>query len=163
MTERTESPSAEVRIRVLKRDRFQCTYCGSPGTDAELEIDHIIAVAKGGSNHMSNLTTACRMCNQKKGAGHAPPRRKAEKPRDGLIGMFLHTFKDGQIEFQGCIIAIDGDMVLVQCFEWFWGQSSNVEAIPRSDIYSPRCRLYANFEQMNRAYENRYGRQRDLN
>jgi hypothetical protein len=61
----------------MKRDRFRCTYCGIPGTDAELEIDHIIAIAKGGSNHISNLTTACRSCNQAKGSGAAPKRAPA--------------------------------------------------------------------------------------
>lgn len=69
MTKRTHGPSSKVKMRVMKRDRFQCTYCGAPGTDAELEVDHIIAVSIGGSHHMSNLTTACRACNQKKGDG----------------------------------------------------------------------------------------------
>jgi 5-methylcytosine-specific restriction protein A len=77
MTKRTDGPSAAVRIRVMKRDRFQCTYCGAPGTDVELEVDHIISVARGGSHHMSNLTTACRDCNQAKGAGE-PPKRAAK-------------------------------------------------------------------------------------
>lgn len=65
---RGAGPSAAVRIRVMKRDRFTCTYCGVSGQDAELEVDHIIPVAKGGSHHISNLTTACRNCNQSKGA-----------------------------------------------------------------------------------------------
>jgi len=69
---RKGGPSAAVRIRVMKRDRFRCTYCGVPGTDAELEVDHIIAVSRGGSHHMSNLTTACRKCNQSKGDRDAP-------------------------------------------------------------------------------------------
>jgi hypothetical protein len=72
VTKRTLGPSAAVRIRVMKRDRFRCTYCGTPGTDAELEVDHIIAFARGGSHHMSNLTTACRRCNQSKGDRDAP-------------------------------------------------------------------------------------------
>lgn len=69
---RNDSPSAAVILRVFKRDRFQCTYCGAPGTDAELQADHIIAVSKGGSHHISNLTTACRVCNQSKGNREAP-------------------------------------------------------------------------------------------
>lgn len=73
MTKRTDAPSAAVKLRTLKRDRFRCTYCGQAGTDVELQVDHIIPVARGGSHHISNLTTACRECNQKKGAGAAPP------------------------------------------------------------------------------------------
>lgn len=106
MTKRTEGPSAAVRIRVMKRDRFACTYCGTPGTDAELEVDHIIAVAKGGSHHMSNLTTACRKCNQSKGdrpAPHARPIDAAahhDTPRS-LMGMFVLTFNRGVMQYQG--------------------------------------------------------------
>jgi len=68
----------------MKRDRFRCTYCGAPGTDVELEVDHIVAVANGGSHHMSNLTTACRTCNQRKGANAAPPasRMSADQSQD---------------------------------------------------------------------------------
>lgn len=83
MTKRTNGPSVAVKMRVMKRDRFQCTYCGAPGTEAELEVDHIIAVAKGGSHHMSNLTTACRACNQKKADGKlakTPRRADAQLP-----------------------------------------------------------------------------------
>jgi 5-methylcytosine-specific restriction protein A len=65
----------------MKRDKFRCTYCGAPGTDVELEVDHIIPVAKGGSHHMSNLTTACRMCNQCKGVGAAPKTRAEVVPQ----------------------------------------------------------------------------------
>lgn len=85
MTKRTETVGAAVRISVMKRDRFRCTYCGVPGTDAELEVDHIISVATGGSNHMSNLTTACRGCNQKKGAGPAPIARAPSPPKPGPV------------------------------------------------------------------------------
>jgi 5-methylcytosine-specific restriction protein A len=147
MTARTDSPSAAVRIRVMKRDRFQCTYCGVPGTDAELEIDHIVPVARGGSHHMSNLTTACRSCNQSKSDGVLTPKRAARAHMsNGLVGIFLHTFKDGRIEWQGRIIGVDGDICLVQLFGWFHGDPTNVVPIKKAEIYSERCRLYADEE-----------------
>lgn len=156
MTKRLDSLSSAIRIRVMKRDRFQCTYCGVPGTDAELEIDHIIAVANGGSHHMSNLTTACRACNQKKGTGTLSAKQKAVG-REGLVGMFLHTLnEDGCINWQGHIIAIDGDIALVQLFSWIDGSPTNVEPIPKSLIYSDKCQLYATCDLMN--HEAEYGR-----
>lgn len=47
-------------IAVLLRD--PCSYCGGPGGT----IDHIIPVAAGGTNHWSNLTSACMSCNSSK-------------------------------------------------------------------------------------------------
>lgn len=148
MTKRTNNPSAEVRIRVMKRDRFQCTYCGASGNDKELEVDHIIAVANGGSNHMSNLTTACVACNRSKSdkANHKPPTIPAKR-FNGLDGMFLHTYdQDGKIKYQGQALSTDGDFVLVQLFSWLSGDPTNVEKIPRDFIYSDACKLYAEHE-----------------
>ena len=57
------------RWAVLKRDNYRCTKCGaSPSSDhqVELEVDHIISVAKGGKNARHNLQTLCRKCNQGK-------------------------------------------------------------------------------------------------
>jgi 5-methylcytosine-specific restriction enzyme A len=150
MTKRLDAPSAAVRIRVMKRDKFRCTYCGAPGTDAELEVDHIIAVAKGGSHHISNLTTACRACNQAKGAGPAKP---SAAPSPGLTGMWLHTFKSGRIDRQGCVVGIDGDIALVQLFSWFDGAPTIVVPISKAMVYSSECRLYATADLMNAAAE----------
>ncbi len=47
----------------------KCTWCGI-GTDIEgvvLSLDHIIPNAFGGSNHRSNLVTACVKCNSRRG------------------------------------------------------------------------------------------------
>ena len=48
---------------VYDRDGHACVYCGA--TD-ELTIDHVIPLSRGGNNHLNNLTTACRRCNQSK-------------------------------------------------------------------------------------------------
>ncbi|MDE2118263.1 MAG: HNH endonuclease [Betaproteobacteria bacterium] len=54
---------------VLKRDNYRCVKCGaSPSNNhkVELEVDHIIPVAKGGGNALENLQILCRDCNQGK-------------------------------------------------------------------------------------------------
>lgn len=64
---------AELRLRhstrmpggwasVLRRD--PCAYCGAPSTD----IDHIVAIARGGAYGSQNLTGACDTCNSSKQA-----------------------------------------------------------------------------------------------
>ena len=58
--------SRRTRFLVLKRDRYTCQYCGRKAPEVELEVDHRIPVAKGGSNNLSNLVTACRDCNRGK-------------------------------------------------------------------------------------------------
>lgn len=154
MTQRLDAPSAEVRIRVLKRDRFQCTYCGVPGTDAELEVDHIIAVSNGGSHHMSNLTTACRACNQKKGSGALRTFKPPSRGIFSLVGMFVHVLEGGIIKGQGEIIVWDGAIALVQFFSWFDGQPfGDLQLFTKSRIYSSECRLYASADLMIQAYE----------
>lgn len=60
--------SKKTRFEVFKRDGFKCQYCGRSAPDAVLEVDHVIPVAKGGTNDILNLITSCRDCNNGKGA-----------------------------------------------------------------------------------------------
>ena len=52
----------KIRRRILQRDGFCCFYCGM---DANT-IDHIIPVAKGGTDEDGNLVAACKRCNYSK-------------------------------------------------------------------------------------------------
>ncbi len=57
-----------VRFAVLERDRFRCRYCGTGSDEAELKVDHLQAVDKGGAlTALQNLVTACNRCNSGKG------------------------------------------------------------------------------------------------
>lgn len=56
------------RFEIFKRDGFVCQYCGAHPPAAILHLDHIKAVADGGTNDDSNLVTACQDCNLGKGA-----------------------------------------------------------------------------------------------
>lgn len=55
----------EVREYLLEKWHRTCAYCGAK--DTPLQIEHIHAKARGGSNRVSNLTLACGPCNAKKG------------------------------------------------------------------------------------------------
>lgn len=154
MTARQDGPSAEVRIRVLKRDRFTCVYCGKTGAESELEIDHVHPVSKGGSHHISNLVTACRKCNQAKGAGKLKRRAQENKAAgDGPIGLFVHTLKEGLAHYQGRIISMDGEILFVQLFSALDGRPTEVKPYEKSFIYGPECRLYAEHEEWRSAYD----------
>lgn len=71
--------SKRVRFEVMRRDGFQCRYCGTkvPDTGQGLTIDHVVPVALGGSDDPSNLVTACRDCN----AG-----KTSTSPDSGTVG-----------------------------------------------------------------------------
>lgn len=55
----------EVREYLLTKWECTCAYCGTKRVP--LEVDHIRAKSRGGSDRVSNLTVACHECNQRKG------------------------------------------------------------------------------------------------
>jgi len=55
----------EVREYLLEKWGRKCAYCSV--SDVPLEVEHIHLRSRGGSNRVSNLTLACRQCNQIKG------------------------------------------------------------------------------------------------
>ena len=55
--------SSRTRYAILSRDNFTCQACGSRAPHVTLQIDHIVAVANGGSDDEENLQTLCTTCN----------------------------------------------------------------------------------------------------
>jgi 5-methylcytosine-specific restriction endonuclease McrA len=55
----------EVREFLLEKWGRQCAYCDAK--NIPLEVEHIQARSRGGSDRVSNLTLACHECNQTKG------------------------------------------------------------------------------------------------
>lgn len=58
--------SNKLRFSIYARDGYRCRKCGRKTDD--LEIDHIIPIAKGGKTVYENLQTLCHRCNVRKGA-----------------------------------------------------------------------------------------------
>jgi 5-methylcytosine-specific restriction endonuclease McrA len=55
----------EVKEYLLQKWNRKCAYCGVE--NVPLQIEHILAKSKGGSNRVSNLCLSCHSCNQAKG------------------------------------------------------------------------------------------------
>ncbi len=74
----------EVREYVLEKFSRRCAYC--LGGNVPLELEHIVPKSRGGSDRVSNLTLACRPCNQQKGNrtaeefGHPRVQAQAKAP-----------------------------------------------------------------------------------
>jgi 5-methylcytosine-specific restriction endonuclease McrA len=52
---------------LFKRDGNLCMYCGTEHPDYRLTRDHVIPLSRGGHDRWSNVVTACRSCNTRKG------------------------------------------------------------------------------------------------
>jgi hypothetical protein len=57
---RATSHWKKIRLQVLNRDGWTCTYCGV--SDAN-EVDHVWPKSRGGEDTLDNLVCACRRCN----------------------------------------------------------------------------------------------------
>ena len=74
----------EVREYLLEKFGRKCAYCDAE--NVPLQVEHIIPKARNGSNRVSNLTIACKKCNQRKGNqtaeefGHPEVQVQAKKP-----------------------------------------------------------------------------------
>lgn len=52
--------SIHVKRAILERDGYKCVKCGDT---RHLHVDHIVAIASGGTSDYGNLQTLCRNCN----------------------------------------------------------------------------------------------------
>jgi Restriction endonuclease len=56
----------QIKMRVVRRDNYTCQRCGKHLQDDEVEFDHIIPHAKGGSCEEYNIRLTCYDCNRDK-------------------------------------------------------------------------------------------------
>ena len=67
MTKR-KALNRHLRVQVLARDNYKCLMCGRAKDAIALEVDHIRALADGGTDELHNLATLCKDCNLGKSA-----------------------------------------------------------------------------------------------
>lgn len=65
---RNELPLGDDNRLLWARDRYCCAYCGDVFCPKELTRDHIIPRCRGGADTWTNCASACKACNQAKGA-----------------------------------------------------------------------------------------------
>lgn len=67
--------------------------CGRGGDEVPLEVDHVVAVADGGTDELANLATLCRPCNNGKSAFKFTDYRSMRLVPDGVASDFTY-FED---------------------------------------------------------------------
>jgi 5-methylcytosine-specific restriction endonuclease McrA len=68
----------DVKQFVWARDAGRCRHCGAT---TELQFDHIISLALGGSSEQENLQILCGPCNRRKAAGLTVRSHQQSAPR----------------------------------------------------------------------------------
>jgi len=56
----------EIRQFVYERDKGLCQYCKAQVELNECHIHHVFELNQGGTNHPTNLKTACKRCHKNK-------------------------------------------------------------------------------------------------
>lgn len=55
------------RLAIFVRDEGACVYCGAAyQAGAKLTVDHVVSRKRGGGDEVTNLVTACVVCNHDK-------------------------------------------------------------------------------------------------
>ncbi|MDZ7684841.1 MAG: HNH endonuclease [Gammaproteobacteria bacterium] len=53
---------------LFRRDQNICLYCGQRFGEIHLSRDHVIPISRGGKDLWTNVVTACKRCNARKGS-----------------------------------------------------------------------------------------------
>lgn len=64
---RRRTPTVGKKQKILSKTGGKCAYCLIPLTIKTMTIEHIVPVARYGSNKLPNLLPACAPCNKARG------------------------------------------------------------------------------------------------
>lgn len=131
--------SVRTRFEVFKRDEFCCQYCGRRSPEVLLEVDHIVAVAKGGTDDPINLTTSCWDCNRGKSDVPLLQIMTGEDPHDRAI---LILERERQLEEYNHVVRQERERREAEGWQlWRWWQfeqgyrkKEDLETAPHQEI-----------------------------
>lgn len=79
---------SSIRKRVLRRYGRSCVACGASAEEADIEVDHIVPLSRGGAAHDErNLQPLCKSCHREKGLDATDHRPDADHSDAGVRGM----------------------------------------------------------------------------
>ena len=90
-------PWRRLRDTVMKRDGYLCQPCKRANRLSEAkEIDHIVGLAEGGTDHIDNLQAICIPCHRAKTLGivaDEQPKRTQKPPRLHMLANRVQTIR----------------------------------------------------------------------
>ena len=93
------------------RDARLCMYCGGEYREQELTRDHVIPLSRGGHDRWSNVVTACKHCNTRKGN---------RRPEEANMPLLAVPYVPNWAEY----LALSNRKILVDQMEFLKGQFS---------------------------------------
>jgi hypothetical protein len=108
-----------VRFEVFKRDSFTCQYCGRSAPNVILHVDHIMPVAKGGEDDITNLVTSCVDCNLGKSDRELTDDAAIQKRKKQLDELQERRDQlEMMMEWQRGLVDLEGEVVNQAAFFW---------------------------------------------
>lgn len=98
-----------IRELVYAKCGGHCAYCGREIAYKDMQVDHIKAQYKGGTDEAENLLPACRMCNFRKQTLSVEQFRREIK--DQCNGLFERSFQARMSLAYGLIERVDKPIV----------------------------------------------------
>lgn len=88
----TEPTSARwKRADIIERDHSVCYWCHNIVPSEDLHIDHVMPIAKGGSDSADNVAVTHRLCNLTRPRKYRDPAAEAERLRRELLSTPIVT------------------------------------------------------------------------
>ncbi len=94
------------------RDAHLCMYCGGKFHESNLTRDHVRPLSRGGKDKWSNVVTACKNCNSRKGN---------RQPEEAKMPLLAVPFVPNWAEY----LALSNRKILVDQMEFLKAQFSN--------------------------------------
>lgn len=104
-----------VRFEILKRDNHTCQYCGATAPDVQIQVDHVIPVALGGTDSPDNLVAACKSCNA--GKASVQPDAPLVKAVGALSALYALEVTDKMTQIRA---RLEDEAEYVFAFEEAW-------------------------------------------
>lgn len=115
--------SNSLRFEVFQRDEHTCQYCGRKAPEVELQADHLVPVARGGTDDFENLVTSCRECNSGKSAKlikHFTKGYTKEEWRERIRQKRAQMLKERRSQIENVV--------------QFWAECRNTKSVSQYDI-----------------------------